>query len=77
MRRDVGTLLCAGIDLPKWNGIRGHGIRVVPDAMGEPAVVLNSWCNGQLQLPPEWPVYADWPANAGKGRKRHRTRGGR
>ena len=73
MRRDVGVLVCAGIDLPTWAGIRGHGIQIVPEAIGAPADVLAAWQNHQLHTQQLWPACG---TGRGDGRRR-RFRGGR
>ena len=69
MRRDVELLICAGINLQTWAGIRGHGINVIPEATGDPRQVLLAWRNHQLRPPASWPSYG--------GRQRRRFRGGR
>lgn len=74
MRRDVGLLLCTGIDQGTWGSIRGHGIQVIPNAMGDPGATLAAWRSGRLRPPPIWPAY---PAGSGGGRRRKRFRGGR
>jgi hypothetical protein len=74
MRRDVGLLLCAGIDQGTWGAIQGHGIQVVPGAMGDPDAVWEAWRNGVLRPPPVWPAY---PNAFGRRRGRRRFRGGR
>ncbi len=74
MRRDVGVLLCAGIDQGTWGAIQGHGIQVVPGAMGDPGAVWEAWTGGSLRPPRVWPAY---PGRFGGGRRRRRFRGGR
>ena len=75
MRRDVSVLLCAGIDHGTWASIRGHGITVIPGAVGAPAGVLQRWRNGSLQPPELWPVVPPHTAPGVGGRRRFR--GGR
>jgi hypothetical protein len=80
MRRDVGLLLCAGIDQGTWSSIKGHGIEVIPNAMGVAGVVFNAWRRGQLAPPRIWPAYpVGWGrlpgGGMGRGRRR-RFRGG-
>lgn len=78
MRRDVGLLVCAGVNLQTWAGIQGHGIDVIPDAIGDPGTVLEAWRNRQLQPPPTWPACGGAPRRAGRrGGRQHRFRGGR
>ena len=82
MRRDVALLLCAGIDHGTWAAIQGHGIQVIPGAMGDPGTALAAWRSGHLRPPQVWPAY---PAGfdglnaggSGGGRRRRRFRGGR
>ena len=73
MKNDVAVLLCAGIDLATWGGLCGHGIQVVPTAMGSPENVLAAWREKQLRPTPVWPAYAAPP----RGGRRRRFRGGR
>jgi hypothetical protein len=79
MRRDVNTLLCAGIDQVVWAGIRGYGIQVIPNTLGDPAEVLNQWSAGRLAVPQTWPMLPGMPdPDRGKGGgRRRRFRGGR
>ncbi|MBN1863943.1 MAG: hypothetical protein JW808_03490 [Victivallales bacterium] len=84
MRHDVGLLLCSGIDQSTWGSIRGHGIQVIPDALGDAGSVLAAWRKGQLAPPRQWPAYpkgfdiARYPGlGKGWGRKRCRFRGGK
>ena len=79
MRRDVNTLLCAGIDQVVWAGIRGYGIQVIPNAMGDPGQAWNQWLTGHLAVPQPRFVF---PGMRGPGRGRgggrgRRFRGGR
>ena len=79
MRRDVNTLLCAGIDQVVWAGIRGYGIQVIPNAMGDPGHVLKQWLTGHLAVPQPGSAF---PEMRGPGRRRgggcgRRFRGGR
>jgi len=79
MRRDVALLLCAGIDQATWAALRGHGIQVIPNAIGDPATVFATWRNGSLIPPGLWPAY---PVGFGGSRmfgagRRRRFRGGR
>jgi hypothetical protein len=57
MQRDVGLLLCAGIDQGTWASVKGHGIEVIPNAMGEAATILDAWRRGLLAPPRLWPAY--------------------
>ena len=56
MRRDVTTLLCAGIDRFLWGALQGYGVQVVPEAVGAPGRVVELWQRGDLAVPAEWPV---------------------
>jgi len=79
MRRDVDTLLCGGIDQVVCSGIRGYGIEVISDAMGDPEQVLNQWLTGRLAVPQPCSVFPEMPG-LGSGRCRgqgRRFRGGR
>ena len=79
MRRDVSTLLCTGIDQVVWGGIRGHGIQVIPNAIGDAESVLAQWVAGGLVVPRTWPILPDMPGS-GRGRgggRGRRFRGGR
>lgn len=51
MRRNVTTLLCAGVDRFCWGALQGYGIEVVPVAVGSPNQVLEQWRNGELTPP--------------------------
>ncbi len=64
MRLDVALLLCAGIDHGTWAAIQGHGIQVIPNAIGEPDTAFATWHSGQLSPPQVWPSY---PAGFGAG----------
>lgn len=79
MRRDVTLLLCAGIDQATWAAVRGHGIQVIPNAIGDPATVFGTWRNGGLNPPQLWPAYpAGFGRRGGSGSgRRRRFRGGR
>jgi hypothetical protein len=83
MRRDVGLLLCAGIAPGTWAATQGHGIKVIPDAMGEADAVLAAWRSGHLTPPQMWPVTPNggdalaMRGSAGGGRRRRRFHGGR
>ena len=79
MRRDVNTLLCAGIEQGVWAGIRGYGIEVIPNAMGNPGEVLNQWLNGRLVVPQTCTMASNVPdSSCGRGAGRgRRFRGGR
>lgn len=55
MRRNVGTLLCAGMDQFLWGALRGHGIQVVPEVVGDPSRALERWRSGELKAPEQWP----------------------
>ncbi len=72
VRRDVGLLLCAAIDQSTWASVRGHGIQVIPNAMGEAGSVLADWRSGHLSPPRVWPAYA---SGFGFGRGRGFGRG--
>ncbi|AKJ63408.1 hypothetical protein [Kiritimatiella glycovorans] len=78
MRRDVGTLLCAGIDPATWSAIRGHGIDVVPHAAGTPEGVLEAWRTGALHPAEPWPepVFGGRRGRGRGGGRRRRFRGG-
>ena len=78
MRRDVTLLMCAGIDQATWAALRGHGIQVIPNAIGDPATVFATWRSGRLSPPQLWPAY---PVGFGGRRgfgagRRRRFRGG-
>ena len=77
-RKGVKLLLCSGIDLSTWSGLQGHGIRVIPNIMGDPEKVLTQWRQGALQQPESWPPYSpDYRgAPSYQGGKRRRYRGG-
>ena len=82
MRHDIGLLLCAGINQGTWSAMQGHGIQVIPNAMGSPATVLAGWRSGQLTLPRLWPAYpvgfdVFTAGGFGGGRRKKRFRGGR
>ena len=73
MQRDITLLLCAGIDRGTWSAVQGHGIQVIPNAIGEPEAVFSSWRSGQLCPPQVWPSY---PAGVGAGGFDRRNAGG-
>jgi len=75
-RRDVGVLICSGIYPFLWGALRGHGIDVVPNAIGESSSVLADWRSGALTVPPVWPCYPELHVG-GRGRRGRRFRGGR
>lgn len=78
MHRDVGVLICASLNLQTWAGIRGHGIQVIPEAIGDPDTVLKAWQCHQLTPPRVWPMYGSSLGGTGYGAgRRHRFRGGR
>ena len=77
LRRDVRTLLCAGIDQFLWGALRGYGIQVVPTVMGVPEDVLRFWDSGRLEVPQSWPPYPGAGVCGRTRRKRNRYRGGR
>jgi len=56
MCRDVNTLLCAGIDQVVWAGIRGYGIEVIPNVMGDMQQVLRQWLNSRSVTPQKRPI---------------------
>jgi hypothetical protein len=79
MRRDVTLLMCAGVDQATWAALRGHGIQVIPNAIGDPATVFATWRSGRLSPPQLWPAY---PVGFGGrrgfgGGRRRRFHGGR
>jgi len=79
MRHDVTLLMCAGIDQATWAAVQGHGIQVIPNAIGDPEPVFAAWRNGHLSPPQLWPAY---PVGFGGRRgfgasRRRRFRGGR
>jgi hypothetical protein len=79
MRHDVGLLLCAGIDQSTWASVKGHGIEVIPNSIGEAATVLDAWRRGLLTPPRFWPAYPvgfGGQRDFGAGRRR-RFHGGR
>ena len=78
-RRDVALLLCAGIDQGTWAAIRGHGIEVIPNAIGDPETVFAAWHGGRLNPPRLWPAYPVGLGRAPRFRegRRRRFRGGR
>ena len=73
MRRDIGLLLCAGIDRFLWGAFQGFGIRVIPDTTGTPEDVVAQWRAGRLVPPPMWPPCR---GTGGWGRGRRRCRRG-
>jgi predicted Fe-Mo cluster-binding NifX family protein len=76
MRRDVTILLCAGVDQFLWGVLQGHGIEVVPDAIGSADDVIEQWRSGKLTVPQMWPRQMN--DGCGKGlRRRKGRRGGR
>jgi len=81
MRRDVGLLLCAGLDQGTWAAVQGHGIQVIPNAMGQADQVWAAWRSGALSVPPMWPAYPPAFGGPGAGRRgggrRRRFHGGR
>ena len=74
MRRDIGLLLGAGIDQGTWAAIQGHGIAVIPNAIGDAGTVLIEWRSGDLTPPQLWPAY---PGDFGRGSAASSARGGR
>jgi hypothetical protein len=78
MRHDVAVLLCAGIDHATWSAIQGHGIQVIPNAIGDPETVLEGWRSGRLSPPAVWPNYpVGFGAGGLRAGRRRRFRGGR
>ena len=77
LRRDVDTLLCAGIDVFVWGVLRGNGIRVVPEAAGPAKEVLARWRAGTLRAPSTWPYPGQRRPRHHPGMRRHRPRGGK
>jgi predicted Fe-Mo cluster-binding NifX family protein len=57
MKRDVSVLICAGLNQFLWGALKGHGIDVVPNAVGEPDEVLGQWQRGALPSPSVWPPH--------------------
>lgn len=81
MRHDVGLLLCAGIASGTWAAIQGHGIEVIPNAMGDADTVLAAWRGGHLTPPRLWPAYPSGfnpfaVRGFGGGHRRRRFHGG-
>jgi len=74
--REVGVLICSGMYPFLWGVLRGHGIDVVPNAVGKAEAVLVDWCSGALAVPPVWPCYPELHVG-GRGRRGRRYRGGR
>ena len=74
--REVGVLICGGIYPFLWGVLRGHGIDVVPNAIGEAAAGLADYRSGTLTVPPMWPCYPELH-EGGRGGCRRRFRGGR
>jgi len=77
MQRDVGLLLCAGIDQATWAAVQGHGIQVIPIAMGDPRAAFAAWSSGRLAPPALWPAYGGGFDGRCRGRGRGRHRRGR
>ena len=79
MRHNVSTLLCAGIDQFLWGALQGHGIKVVPDAIGLPEEILDQWQAGKLTVPQIWPPQMRNGCRRGfrRGRGRRGERQGR
>ena len=76
MRRNVNVLLCAGMDRFLWGSLQGHGIEVVPDAIGLPVEVVEQWRSGKLTVPQMWPRQIH--GGCGRGLRRRKGRcGGR
>ncbi len=75
MRHDVGLLLCAGIEPGTWAAVRGHGIEVIPHAMGDVASVLEAWRKGMLSPPSLWPANPKGCEGLREGRGRRRFHG--
>jgi hypothetical protein len=66
VRRDVGVLLCAGIDMFAWGVLRGNGIHVVPEAVGTVDEVMVKWHAGTLSPLPLWPRAKDGRCHRGR-----------
>ena len=47
-KRDVGWLLCAGIDRFLYGSLRGNGIILIPNVIGEVDEVKNKWRQGLI-----------------------------
>lgn len=77
VRRDVGLLFCSGIDHFLWGALKGNGIDVIPDAVGEPEQVLKLWHGGVLAASAEWPHHARGGCRRERLRGRFRCRRGR
>lgn len=82
MRHDVGLLLCAGMAAGTWAAIQGHGIEVIPNAMGDVGTVLAAWRDGHLSPSRSWPAYPGGFDDlvfrgCGGGRRRRRFQGGK
>lgn len=77
VRRDVGLLFCAGIDRFLWGALKGNGIDVIPDAVGEPEEVLSLWQGGAFNLSGEWPHHTRGGCRRERLRGRFRCRRGR
>ncbi|MFO7871758.1 MAG: hypothetical protein R6V03_10050 [Kiritimatiellia bacterium] len=78
-RRDVGVVLCGGIDHVMAGALRGYGVQVVPNLSGDAGRVVEMWKGGNLSVPREWPappMYMGGGMRRRGGRKR-RFRGGR
>ena len=81
MRHDVGLLLCAAIDQSTWASVLGHGIQVIPNAIGDAGSVLAEWRSGHLSPPRWWPAHASGfdsfcAGGFGRGHGRRRFHGG-
>ena len=76
LRRDVSVLLCSGMFPFLWGVLQGYGIRVVPNASGSAADVLQAWRSGDLTVPEAWPCEPGVRCCRGRWGRR-RFRGGR
>jgi predicted Fe-Mo cluster-binding NifX family protein len=76
MYHDVDVLLCGGIEQFYFGMIRGHGIKVIPDATGAVLEVLDGWIRGNLRIPQLWPYCPHKGAPGRKQCRQKRRRGG-
>ena len=70
--QNVELLLCAGIDLSTWAAVRGNGICVIPNLMGDARTVFETWRKGELENIKAWPPYPHFAAGAGRRRRLRR-----
>lgn len=68
MRRDVGVLVCSGIDHFMSGVLQGCGIEVISDMTGDPAAILKACMLGRSSM-----MKMKLPgAQRGRGRRRRR-----